>query len=211
MVNRILAPWNLKGRGYILIYKFNKEFVQNECFLPPFLNYSFKGGLGNIMIMDYFESNVGPYQELLFIPGKFNYNNKKNYSITKIYVSSMESVVNGRENWGIPKQLANFNFNDDFSKISVDIEGINIFNLEANYGSFKIPFSKKLFSFHLIQRFNKKDYFTNFFGKGKVRFAKVKNFCSNPTFFPDVKDQKRFFSLRLEDFNITFPKANIQI
>ena len=211
MVDRILAPWTLKGRGHILIYKFNKDFVQNDCFLPPFLNYSFKGGFGAIMIVDYFESNVGPYQELLFIPGKFKYNGKKYYSITKIYVSSMESVVNGRENWGIPKQLANFNFNDDFSKISVDVEGVDIFNFNADYGSFKFPVSTKLLSFPLIQRYNKNDYFTKFSGKGKARFAKVKMLNSNPALFPDVKEQKRIFSLRIEDFNITFPKANIQI
>ncbi|MGM0641262.1 MAG: acetoacetate decarboxylase family protein [Thermotogota bacterium] len=211
MIERVLAPWNLKGRGYILIYKFNKNFVQNECFLPPFLNYSFRGGFGAIMLIDYHESNVGPYQELLFIPGKFDYNGRKSYSITKIYVSSMESVVNGRENWGIPKQLANFNFNDDFSKISVDVEGIDIFNFNADYSSFKFPISTKLLSFPLIQRYNKKDFYTKFSGKGKARFAKINDLRSNPTLFPDVRNQKRLFSIRIEDFNITFPKANIQI
>ena len=210
MVDKFSAPWNLKGRGYVIIYKFNKDFVKDNCSLPPFLNYRFKGGFGAIMIMDYFESNVGPYQELLFIPGKFIYNNKKYYSITKIYVSSMESVVNGKENWGMPKQFANFNFNDDFSKISVDIEGINILDFKANYRHLKFPLSTKLVPLPLVQRYNKKDYYTKFFGKGKARFAKVKKLKINSTLFPKVEDQRRLFSLRIEDFNITFPKADLQ-
>jgi len=209
-MEKVPAPWNLKGRGYILLYKFNKEFVQNKSFLPPFLNYSFKGGFGAIMIVDYLDSNLGPYQELLFIPGKFNHNKKKYYSITKIFVSSMESVVNGRNNWGIPKQLADFKYNNDFTDISVDIEGINIFNFSSDFDFFKIPVNTKLFSFPLLQRLNKKDYYTKFKGKGFAKFSKTKTIESNPELFPDINNKKRIASFRIENFDIQFPKANIK-
>lgn len=206
----IQAPWNLKGRGYILLYKFNQEFVQNKSFLPPFLNYSFKGGFGAIMILDYLDSDVGPYQELLFIPGKFNHKSKKYYSITKIFVSSMESVVNGRNNWGIPKQLADFKYNKDFTEISVDIEGINVLNFRADFHFLKIPVSTKLFSLPLLQRLNKKDYYTRFKGKGFAKFAKIKTIESNPELFPDINNKKRIASFKIENFNIQFPKAIIK-
>ena len=210
MIERVLAPWNLKGRGYILLYKFNKNFVQNNCFLPPFLNYNFTGGFGAVMLVDYFESNVGPYQELLFIPGKFNYNDDKSYSITKIYVSSMESVVNGRENWGIPKQLANFEYNEDFTNISVDIEGIKVFNFNSSYGLFSFPITTKIMSTRLVQRHNKKDFYTKFKGKGKARFANVKSLSANPNLFPDLNNKKRIASFRIENFDIPFPNPTIE-
>jgi acetoacetate decarboxylase len=62
------------------------------------------------MLVDYEQSPVGPYQELLFIPGRFQFGRRRYYMVTQIYVSTQVSVENGQENWGIPKQLAQFHF-----------------------------------------------------------------------------------------------------
>jgi acetoacetate decarboxylase len=53
-------------------------------------------------------SGVGPYQELLFIPGLFHIDGRYTFSISKIYVSTEASVRSGIENWAIPKELADF-------------------------------------------------------------------------------------------------------
>ena len=109
-IKKYPAPWDLKGKGYIFLYKFNKKFVEQSGKVPEFLKDSFTGGFGSVMLVNYKQSNAGPYGELLFIPGKFKFNNKKLDNISKIYVSTMESVVNGRLNWGIPKEKADFSF-----------------------------------------------------------------------------------------------------
>ena len=60
------------------------------------------------MLVKYHSSDAGPYDELLFTPGRFHSPRGSFRSITKIYVSTWDSVINGRANWGIPKEIAQF-------------------------------------------------------------------------------------------------------
>jgi hypothetical protein len=64
---------------------------------------SFKGGVGAVMLVHYEKADCGPYDELLYIPGFFEHNGKNYMRITKIYVSTKESVEWGRRNWAIQK------------------------------------------------------------------------------------------------------------
>ncbi|KXN92137.1 hypothetical protein AN958_09229 [Leucoagaricus sp. SymC.cos] len=55
--------------------------------------------------------NLGPYDELIYVPGRWKYpNNDLAFRVTRIYVSTKESTENGRRNWNIPKQVANFDY-----------------------------------------------------------------------------------------------------
>lgn len=78
------------------------------------LQATYTGGLGTIQLIRYHSSPVGPYDELLYIPGNMTYkvgaSSVSGLGITRIYVSTVESIVNGRRNWNIPKQLARFTF-----------------------------------------------------------------------------------------------------
>lgn len=212
-IKKYPAPWDLKGKGYIFLYKFNKKFVEQSGKVPEFLKDSFTGGFGSVMLVNYKQSNAGPYGELLFIPGKFKFNNKKLDNISKIYVSTMESVVNGRLNWGIPKEKADFSFEQidtKIEKVKVSLEGKLIAEFEIKYGRFFFPVSTKLLPFPLVQRFDGKNYFTNFYGKGKGHFAHIRKMKINPDFFPDVSIVKPIAIIRVDPFSITFPKANIE-
>ena len=139
MVKKAPAPWNLTGNGYVILYWFKKENLKDKCFLDDSLKESYLGGRGCVMLVDYKSSDVGPYKELLFIPGKINFNGKKLYTISKIFVSTLDSVVNGRENWGIPKEHANFSWMSDkhTEKIFIEHDGHEFFS--ANNGANKIP------------------------------------------------------------------------
>ncbi|KAK4704062.1 hypothetical protein P7C70_g2148, partial [Phenoliferia sp. Uapishka_3] len=58
-------------------------------------------------------NEIGPYDELLITPGLFSRpDSPTEYyaAITRIYVSTPSSVLNGRKNWNIPKHLAHFTF-----------------------------------------------------------------------------------------------------
>ena len=90
-MNTAPAPWSLSGDGYMIFYKFTREFVAQFGFVPPELEGRFDGYLGSVMLVNYQSSPVGPYRELLFIPGKFKVENglvTRPQSITKIYVNS---------------------------------------------------------------------------------------------------------------------------
>lgn len=70
--------------------------------------------LGSVQIIRYLSSPLGPYDELTYVPGNMTYKVGASFisgpSITRIYVSSAASIVNGRRNWNIPKELARFTF-----------------------------------------------------------------------------------------------------
>lgn len=207
------APWNLRGKGYIFLYKFEKDFIEQSGTVPSFLDGTFAGGFGSVMLVDYEESNAGPYGELLFIPGKFRFGGKKLDTISKIYVSTMESVVNGRTNWGIPKEKADFSFekiDNRIEKATIMVDG----NIAAKFilqsGKFSFPVSTKLLPFPLVQQYEGKHYFTNFFGKGKGHFSKVIDMKIDPALFPDVSVCRPIAVIRVDPFNITFPEAKIE-
>ena len=64
------------------------------------------GGVGSIMIVRYPDSPVGPYDELVIIPGAYTYRvpdaakskwvERKNPRVTRTYVSQKHTLFNGR-------------------------------------------------------------------------------------------------------------------
>jgi hypothetical protein len=80
----------------------------------------FKGGLGAVMVVRYSDTPVGPYDELILVPGNFTVPQRSNGAlpkipkkalrISRIYVSQRTTVYNGRLNWNIPKHLGRFDF-----------------------------------------------------------------------------------------------------
>ncbi|PFH58720.1 hypothetical protein XA68_13318 [Ophiocordyceps unilateralis] len=77
------------------------------------------GGLGMIQIIRYHDSPVGPYDEMLVVPGSFDWVRRRpdgreevgrNPRISRIYVSQRQTCHNGRINWGCPKHLARFDW-----------------------------------------------------------------------------------------------------
>ncbi|MDZ7705434.1 MAG: acetoacetate decarboxylase family protein [Trueperaceae bacterium] len=103
-------PWHLTGRGFLLLYDIPRRVGLAANWVPAALQGRYRGGPGAVLLLDYHTSDVGPYRELLFIPGRFDVNGRRYFRITKIYVSTEASVVWGRRNWAIPKQRAEFDF-----------------------------------------------------------------------------------------------------
>ncbi|KAL7415117.1 hypothetical protein BDY24DRAFT_440065 [Mrakia frigida] len=123
-----LPPWILKGQ----LWTFPPLFGKGKLDLPAGtypegdeLHVSdkekFAGGLGMLMLVRYSETPVGPYDELVYIPGNFtspsfpsSSKSLRSLRITGIYVSTQASVDAGRFNWNIPKHLAHFSFSSPF-------------------------------------------------------------------------------------------------
>lgn len=200
------APWELHGEGIILVYKFSKEWVENHGHLPNYLKGKFRGGLGYVMLVNYEKSPVGPYHELLIIPGKFRKSRKQ--AITKIYVDSPASTQNGRANWGIPKQTLPFEWEKNGSKDLIRIKDGNktVFSCDVKAWGIPIPISTSLFPIDLEQTWNKVHFLTKPSGSGRAKLAKIENMVVDPDYFPDISKLRPLLAVKINPFHITFPE-----
>ncbi|QRV78562.1 hypothetical protein RhiJN_06577 [Ceratobasidium sp. AG-Ba] len=141
-----LPPWTLDAEAWWILPPVPLPWqakVLPKGALDPFeeeryrdLQATYTGGLGTIQLIRYHTSPVGPYDELLYVPGNMSYKTGPSstisgLSVTRIYVSSTASVVNGTAAklqvksfpsfssyhlfafdgiGNIPKQLARFEF-----------------------------------------------------------------------------------------------------
>ena len=201
------APWNLTGDAYIMVYKFSKDFVKEYGFLADYQQDRFLGHIGTVMLVDYKTSGVGPYRELLFIPGMFTFDWKKMFSISKIYVSSRDSVYNGIENWGIPKEYADFDWQtnaDGTEDISVSIEGKEFFKTTIKKGFISFPLTTSLLPLTVVQKLRKDLIITNPTAKGKATLASIKSIKVDKNFFPDLSKAKPLLTMKVKDFEMNF-------
>ena len=203
-------PWKLEGEGILLIFKFKKDWVENHANLPKHLKGKFKGGLGFVMLVNYESTPVGPYHELLFIPGKFRKTKKQ--AITKIYVDSEVSTQNGRENWGIPKETLPIYWGKDknLDKVQVIKDGIPIFSGEFESRGISFPVSTAFLPIRLCQTWNKLKYFTRPTGTGWGKFVNIKSLDLNPEFFPDIRGISPLLAIKVNPFLMRFPKPTYQ-
>ncbi|KAF8191923.1 hypothetical protein K438DRAFT_2018121 [Mycena galopus ATCC 62051] len=107
------APWSLGvSEGYIFVV----APPLSTAFLPPGWANPLEApelrpgiilpDIGLILLVQYATTPVGPYDELIYIPGRWDYNlTDSGLRITQIYVSSNASVFNGRTNWNIPSDI----------------------------------------------------------------------------------------------------------
>jgi hypothetical protein len=182
--------------------------VQENAFLQDYQKSRFLGYFGTVMLVNYESSPVGPYKELLFIPGLFTFDWKKVYSISKIYVSTYESVYNGIENWGIPKELADFDWNDDEIKVSIEEE--EIFSVKLKPRFLKFPITTSLIPLTVVQKLRRDLITTKPTAKGNGQLAKVLSMKVNPRFFPDLSKQKPLLVTKVNRFEMMFNVPTIQ-
>lgn len=111
-IELVPAPWTLHGDiyGLFLLPGLGIPLVGNSVpakAFPPLERSNpastageFVGKLGMIQVIRYSDSPVGPYDELLILPGFFEYENngtkEDGIKISRIYVSQKYTCWNGR-------------------------------------------------------------------------------------------------------------------
>ncbi len=205
------APWTLSGRGFILMYRFPETFIRESGFLPDEWKESKWSGLGYVMLVDYENSPVGPYHELLFIPGKSRFEGSKLSTISKIYVDSVDSMINGRNNWGIPKELTNFTWTREDRKHIIQIGSYEPWmEIVLEHGSLPIPVDTRLIPINLIQELDNRKFRVSPAGKGTGHFTMIKEISVNPDFFPGIDELEPIVAFYVDPFQMTFPAAKIE-
>lgn len=115
-------PWTLKTKLYLFITPLkpvnpeepvlqglppgsytSSENVHPSALAPINGAPQWKGGLTSAVLVRYEDSPVGPYDELIMVVDGFSNPHEKGTSgrITNIYVSSRQSIWNGRNNWSV--------------------------------------------------------------------------------------------------------------
>jgi hypothetical protein len=205
-------PWNLTGRGWVMAYRFPRPFIEQGGFLPTDGSIGeYVGGVGAVMLVDYASSNVGGYRELLFIPGAFRGAAGTFYSITKIYVSTMDSVLWGQRNWSIPKEQADFALTDAPDGVTtarITQGGRYVGEMVLRGRGFGLPVTTGVIPpglRTLIQYWAGQTFLTAPSAHGRARLAKLEAASFVPALFPDLGQLKPMLTLQIPQFRMTFP------
>ncbi|EIE02544.1 acetoacetate decarboxylase family protein [Leptospira licerasiae] len=205
------APWSLTGEGFLFPLFGRKSYNLEMAFLDEEDRKSFKGGLGSLMLVNYERSDVGPYYELLYIPGNFEHKEINYKRITRIFVSSQTSVEEGIRNWAIPKERADFVWKKEGSvtKIEVSRNGKTFFKIKIRTLGFNFPVSTSILPYVLLQKAEDGSKLsTAFIGTGKGKFARIESVWSDETIFPDfIKGGGMRTGIGASPFHLTFPVA----
>ncbi|MBX3420542.1 MAG: hypothetical protein KF752_03195 [Pirellulaceae bacterium] len=199
------APWKLTGEGIILIYKFSRQWVEENGWLDQRQRGQFRGGLGYVMLVNYHQSPVGPYRELLIIPGKFEPHGCQ--SITRIFVDSPASTDNGRYNWGIPKSTLPMQWRvaGKTDSLLVGPADRPVFYCQVKHSGPPFPVTTRLLPIKLYQELSGVAYRVNPRGLGWGRLARVTELHVDSQQFPDVSQVKPLACLKVQPFTMHFP------
>jgi hypothetical protein len=207
------APWSLTGSGYIVLLRLPPRSLRSDACTPADLTDRLLPGLSLMMFVDYQTSPVGPYRELLFIPGRLRIDGSKRWSITRIVVDSPASVVSGRANWGIPKQLATIDVErqpDGTEWIEVSQDGRRMAELVFDTAGPTLPVDGAIIPRRLrtMSQFRGGTMYSfSPDASGPVSYARLRAVRTDRERFPEVRTGNVMMALRAPRFELTFPIA----
>lgn len=197
-------PWTLKGEGFIFIYNLSAT-EQSELWDSE----TPTSGITVMMLVHYTESPIGPYDELLLIPGQIEVEGKKGYSISHIHVSTDISTENGIKHWGIPKETSGFS-----SKRKEQVHHSEITNsagelstIEAYSLGIKIPVFTHILPYSLLQANGNQMCTLRPTARGITKIAKLKRFESNQAGFNKLVGKTPLFGFHATSFLMEFPEG----
>ncbi len=204
---------NRKGKAYISIYNFKENFVKKDCFISDYLKDKYRGGFGAMIFADYSKSGIGPYQELLFIPGKFELGGEERYLVTKAYVNEPAAVNENGEGYFGHKKVAKFRvetLTDNKTLIAVNsLKGEPIVKMEMrNWCGVKLPISSSVTNFPLMQLLKgNRRYLWKYEGQGNITMAKIESAQVRPAYFPDIAQETPMVTFLIDDFSFDFEEG----
>ena len=113
------APWNLYGEALQSLHLI--DVARAQAFVPPDLEIiTVLPGktLGGLYFSTYEGKSTLKYHELIVVAALVRYNGTLGAWISHIYVDHSESMLGGRNIWGLPKELADFTWQDAAVKVA---------------------------------------------------------------------------------------------
>jgi hypothetical protein len=209
------APWELHGSGYVLIVRIPETVSDDDLFVPPSLRNKRHGRTVYLLLLDYQRSDCGPYRELMIAPASFDFAEGRFPSITRIYVSTYDSVVNGRRNWGIPKDHADFEVQheDKADRVTLSRGGHVFARLHLRSSGLALPVNSALLPATMRtikQHWQGQVHAMTLKAKGSLRMAKLVEWSFDPKFFPDLAGGDVVAAAYLPSFEMTFPLPEVR-
>jgi len=214
------APWDLRGSGWVVALKLPRESPALDAFVPSELAGRGRGLASYLMYVDYSQSGCGPYRELLFIPGAFPFGDgRRHLTISRILVSTWDSVVNGRNNWGIPKDRADFEVEQGGTdgreeRVQVTTDGREL--CELSFGTLRfappLPVRGALLPVALrtlAQRFRGHTFYYAPEARGRLRPGRLLSWRFDAALFPDLAGAAVIAAFKVESFRMSFPVATV--
>lgn len=215
-VPRAPAPWQLEGSAYVMLVRMPEDVLDHAAFVPASLAGKRKSRVSVVMWVDYHKSNCGPYRELLVVPASFATDGGTYHSISRIYVSTYDSVVNGRANWGIPKDRADFSAGpaaDGGEHLSASRDGHVFAELSVRAFGPTLPVRSWLLPpsvLTLVQHWLGQSYRLTLKAGGVMRMAKLQSWRFDPQYFPDLARGRVLAAAYLPRFEMEFPVAQVK-
>lgn len=215
------APWALRGEGWLLPFRLDVPALRAATHLPAERAAQLEPlpGVGSLLVLvDYHASPVGPYHELLVVPGTLPFADGRRYpTIDRIMVSSWPSTVSGRANWGIPKDLATFTWvrsagssRTDAISVAVDDRPAARFRLRRGRAHLPSPLASLPASTRtLAQRWRGSDHLTRLEGGGRVGRGRLLDAWVDPELVPAIVDGRPGPVLHVSRFELDFPVPHV--
>jgi hypothetical protein len=210
------APWRLAGDAHALFLRMPRQFGLRDHGFADSADAR-PGGLGMLAFIRYRASDVGPYDELMWVPLRnARFGGRREHSITRIYVSREASVVNGRRNWGLPKAGAGFDVERSGARgerVRVSVEGRTAASFVVEPGSLGVPFGtgvvpQKLRT--LVQERDGRRFRFAPSASGTLRTARFDGLQFDAALFPDVSVGRVLAAVSLTGFRLDFPAAEVE-
>lgn len=162
------------------------------------------------MLVNYSQSPVGPYEELLLIPGKITNGKKSGYSISHIHVSTDISTINGKKHWGIPKETSRFDRQSLEGKVKTIIRQKDDRQTEIQTSSYgiNVPILTHVLPYQLIQSFEDKWCSLRPTATGKTKLATLESYHSDMPGFHLLNEKKPLIGFHATSFKMKFPAGN---
>ncbi|MDD3447047.1 MAG: hypothetical protein PHS60_16695 [Zavarzinia sp.] len=209
------APWAIEGRGFATVLRMEGAALDADPFVVPELRGRRRGGrLAFMMYVDYAATPVGPYRELLFIPGQYDFGGRRFWSISRIYVSTMDSVVNGRRNWGIPKDVAQFDVEPvkGGERVCVRFDGREVAGFTLRRAPLTVPVTTAVVPAglrRLGQVLGGHLFTLSPSASGRTGPGGISDLRSDPALFPYLAKARPLVTVDISRFHMTFPLATI--
>ncbi len=204
------VTWELSGSCYIMTFKFPKQYVLDNFLAEPFRK-NYYGNIGTIFLADYQSSNMGPFRELFFVPGKFRFQRRNLQTVSRAFVSTEAAMNNAGQNWGIPKVMADFDLvcpDRESENLKVTVNGVPVMDIIIRTPESGFPFPVNSFvPKRLVQQSEGKTYFLNLQGRGFGKLGQILKVDVNPALFPNFAFFKHVAIIRVRNFRLKIPAA----
>ena len=181
------APWQLKGSAVLLLFR------STGVAMPI---------LSALALINYRESPVGPYGELIAGHWPVRVGEHSGASVEQIWVDSPASMVSGRANWGLGKELAQVTTAG--RSWSVTDAGGRLIALTHRPWGPPLPGVKPAALAPLVQRWHGSTYVTRFSGRAIVRPTRIGRLAVDRRLL-DLRQRKLVAAVQITGFTMTFP------